>query len=80
VCNTIQWPKEKAMHNVVYNCMFYKIVDIEPVEESFQICSQKDDNILESLLRGIRNTVSALGSALWESLMCHISDYMSTLY
>ena len=60
--------------------MFYKIVDIEPVEESFQICSQKDDNILESLLRGIRNTVSALESALWESLMCHISDYMSTLY
>jgi hypothetical protein len=59
--------------------MFYKIVDIEPVEDSVYISYQKYDDILESLLGGISNTIRSMESALWESLMCHISDYMSTL-
>ena len=38
-------------------------------------------HILESVLEGINNnTMISMESDLWESLMCHISDYMSTSY
>jgi hypothetical protein len=60
--------------------MYYKIVDIFPLEESVQFVYHNDGNILESLLRGINNTIRSMESDLWESLMCHISEYMSTFY
>ena len=60
--------------------MYYKIVDIFPLEESVQFLYHNDGNILESLLRGINNTIRSMESDLWESLMCHISEYMSTFY
>jgi hypothetical protein len=64
----------------IRNCMYYKIVDIFPLEESVQFLYHNDGNILESLLRGINNTIRSMESDLWESLMCHISEYMSTFY
>jgi len=36
--------------------MFYKIVDILPVEKRVEFFDQNDDDILESLLGGINNT------------------------
>ena len=35
---------------------------------------------LESLLGGIINTMRSMESDLIENLMCHMSDYMFTLY
>jgi hypothetical protein len=57
--------------------MFYKIVDILPVEKKQLIFfDQNDDDILES--GGInKNTMRSIESDLWESWMCHISEYMS---
>ena len=70
---------KKLLH--IRNSLFYIIVDILSVEKSVEFFDQNDDDILESLLGGIHNTtMRSMESDVWESLMCHISDCMYTLY
>jgi len=46
----------------IRNNMFYKIVDILPVEKSVHFFYQNDDDILESLLGGISHTMRSMES------------------
>jgi len=55
-------------------------VNILPVEESVPFLYQNGDDILESLLGSINYTIRTIDSDVCESLMYHISDYISTLY
>jgi len=68
LCNTFtqDLPKhlalqcQKLLH--IRNNMFYKIVDILPVEKRVEFFDQNDDDILESLLGGISHTMRSMES------------------
>ena len=62
------------------NQIFYKIVDILPVEKSVELFNLDDSEVLEILLGAVNDTVRLLDSELWSYMMYCIAKYMYPMF
>ncbi|CAC5402883.1 unnamed protein product [Mytilus coruscus] len=62
------------------NNMFYRIVDVLPVQESVRFFQQDDSDIIVALLGGITDFMQSVNSDNWRNMMCCLADHKFHLY
>jgi len=68
------------MARIMSSQIFYKIVDILPVELSVNFLDQSDNNICAAILGANNICTCNIDNNTWAELMCDIANFLYKLY